>query len=68
MTTSSTFSQNPLGYEGIDLNSVANVLTLANRIPTSNDVQPYGTIWPYKRSPIVQIYMSAGAGNWIALN
>ena len=64
MTTSSTFGTNPLGYEGIDLNSVANVLTPANRIPTTNDVQPYGTIWPYIGTSPATLYISEGAGNW----
>ena len=64
MTTSSTFSLNPLGYEGIDINSVANVLPIASRIPTTNDVQPYGTIWPYNGTSPVTLYISEGAGNW----
>jgi hypothetical protein len=63
MTTSSTFSVNPLGYEGIDLNSVASVLPLANRVPTTNDVQPSGTIWAFSSTPVT-LYMSQGAGNW----
>jgi|WetSurMetagenome_2_1015567.scaffolds.fasta_scaffold164149_1 hypothetical protein len=64
MTTSSTFGKNPLGYQGIDLNSVANVLPLAARIPSTLDVQPYGTIWPYSGTSPVTLYISEGAGNW----
>ena len=64
MTTSSTFSLNPLGYEGIDLNTVSIVLTPANRIPTTNDIQPYGAIWPYIGTSPATLYISEGAGNW----
>lgn len=66
MTISSTFGVNPLGYEGIDLNSVANVLPVASRIPSSLDVKPVGTIWPYNGTSPYTLYMSRGGGSWDA--
>ena len=64
MTTSSTFGASPLGYQGIDDNSVSVVLPAANRIPTSQDVQPVGYLWPYLGTSPATLYISQGAGNW----
>ena len=61
---SADVSRNPLGYTGINLNQNPETLPPAARAPTSNDIYPLNTVWPYVVGSTVNLYYSLGGGNW----
>lgn len=57
-------SRNPLGYTGINLNQNPETLPPAARAPTSSDIYPLNTVWPYVVGSTVNLYYSLDGGNW----
>lgn len=57
-------SRNPLGYMGSNLDSNPVTLPVSLRAPTTADVYPINTTWPYSSSGSITLYVSLGGGNW----
>jgi hypothetical protein len=67
MSTPSTFSSNPLGYEGIDFYQNPPFIP-AQRPPTSYDQELPGTVWQDKSVNPPVLYITTGAGSWSVLS
>lgn len=65
--TSSTFSPNPLGYEGIDFYQNPPFIN-ANRPPSTHDQLNPGSIWQDNSVNPPNQYITSGAGTWVVLS